>query len=220
MTLTDSQLREIQLKAKLTDQIIQSENILIKDFPVIPWTPYYKTNNFIQGTFSRMFGFSTEESKWIRMLVNKEGGLLFSGEFLTSEPLAFTKSQFGTLRIDTVRRLLINLAARDSAEFTLFDGVVIANNETATHAGINVSDFLSKIFLLSADGAVTCRVQVSNDNVNFYDYYNTAQSLITFTGANEKRAFPFNDYMKYMRILITNTSGADRNVTGVLLCQV
>jgi hypothetical protein len=57
--------------AKTTDQIINDPNIYVENFPLDPWTPVIKTNNFMQQTLSRNLAFDDVDMRWTRLIANK-----------------------------------------------------------------------------------------------------------------------------------------------------
>jgi len=71
-TTTHEDLTPIVSKyAKLTDQIINDPNIFVEDFPLDPFTPIIKTNNFLQQVMSRNLGYDDVEKNWTRLIANK-----------------------------------------------------------------------------------------------------------------------------------------------------
>lgn len=76
MTISRETERRILEKKRTFDQSILSENIYIKDFPLDPWTPFLKTNNFVQQGINRLLAFDLAEKKWVRIRADSEGKLI------------------------------------------------------------------------------------------------------------------------------------------------
>lgn len=73
--LTDSARARIQQKKQLQDQWIVSPEILVKEVFLDPATPYFKSNNFIQNTLSRLCGWDNINGIWRRINVDSQGRL-------------------------------------------------------------------------------------------------------------------------------------------------
>lgn len=61
-----------QLKT-LQDQFLVSPEVIIRDIHVQPYTPYFRTNNFIQNTFARLAGWYPTSEDWRRIIVDAQG---------------------------------------------------------------------------------------------------------------------------------------------------
>jgi len=198
MTISKEAERLISLKKKTMDQAILDPNIFVKDFPLDPWTPYLKTNNFVQQTISRILGYSETEQKWVRIKIDDEGRLITTGE--VEAPGAVT------------------LEGRKYKEWTIADGVDLAAGGTLTHTGIDVNDYSGVSILVSSTGNSTVYVQISDDNMNWYDVKSPADSDRAWNCNNEKIAIPLNLYAHYMRVVIYASTAS--TVTVKVIAQV
>lgn len=144
MTITPAIERWAKEKSKLTDQQIVDPDFASSKVTVLPWTPYYRTNNFVQNTLARLMTWDTDNAEWRPLKGDTVGAVKVSASI--TDPAAFSLIS---------RRAIIN---------TLASNVSVPSPGIITHTGIDVQTMSQKTLLVSADGAITVYVQFSNDN--------------------------------------------------------
>jgi len=198
MTISKEAEARISEKKKTFDQLVLDPNIFVKDFPLDPWTPYLKTNNFVQQTISRILGYSDTEEKWVRIKIDSEGRLITTAE--VTAPAVQT------------------LGGRLYKEWTIAEDVSVSAGGTLTHTGIDVNDYSGISVLVSSTGNCTVYIQVSDDNTNWYDIKSLSDGDRAWNCNNEKIAIPMNPYAHYMRIVVYATTAS--TVTVKVIAQV
>lgn len=76
---------------KLTEQFIVDPSVKITNLAIEPWTPYWRTNNFIQNSFSRLLAYDKTAAEWERLLTDGSGRL-FSKGFTDGSEWNFTQT--------------------------------------------------------------------------------------------------------------------------------
>ena len=198
MGISEEAERRIVEKKRTMDQFILDPNIFVKDFPLDPWTPFLKTNNFVQQTISRILAYSPDEEKWVRLKVDEDGRLITTAEVTAPSN--------------------ITLAGRLYEKWTIADGVSLPAGGTLTHEGINVNDYSGITVLVSSTGNSTVYIQVSDDNTNWYDVKSPADADRIYNCNNEKIAIPLNLYAVYMRVVVY--ASTDSTLTIKVIAQV
>lgn len=188
--ITPEAQRRLDLQKKLTDQLIINPNFKISGLITDPYTPYFRTNNFIQQTASRIFGYDPTEGveEWFALRTDSEGRLLVS-------PTETTGAWF-------------RLKDRDNIRTTIFEDFSIPNNAGISHAGVLLAGTSKQSILISCNGALTLYYQTSDNNVDWYTIQTTAGNDYTLAVTGASEAFPINDATYYFRVFISNTSGA------------
>lgn len=200
MHLNPLATQRMQAQRKLQEQIFIDPSMETVGFPVQPWTPYYRTNNFIQNTASRVMGFNPAEKKWRPAFVDEQGRLLTSP--------------------DPTAGMHVLLKNRETVTIKEFENEVVPATTAITHVGEDVREFLNKTIMISTSGAATVYVQFSDDNVNFYEWKSIEDSDLTFACTNEKICFGFQDHARYVRIVIYNSSSSNNTVSLTILGAV
>lgn len=197
---TAEEKKWVDEKKKLTEQLFINPDIEIPSFPVSPWTPYFRTNNFIQQNIARLMGFNPTEKKWYPVFVDTTGRILTSPE-ITAGTQVFLKD-------------------REAITISIMEGEVIPAATLATHAAEDVEEFLNKTVLVSTSAQATVYVQFSDDAVNWYEWRDLSDTAITFSVNNEKKCFGFADHTRYMRVIVHNTSASNNTVSLKILGAV
>ena len=200
MAETAGQKAWTEEKKKLTEQLFINPEIETSGFPTQPWTPYFRTNNFIQQGLNRLFGWNPTEKKWYPVFVDTAGRILTSPD-VTSGSQVFLKD-------------------RECTTVNVFTDEVVPASQSITHAGEDVEEFLNKTVLVSASTTATVRVQFSDDLINWYNWKDLAGAAIEFSINNEKICFGFTDHTRYIRVFITNTAAAANTISLVLMGAV
>ncbi len=63
---------------KLLDQRVLDPSLRVDEIPIQPFTPHYRTNNFIQNTLSRLFARYVAGERWRYLTVDANDRLLVS----------------------------------------------------------------------------------------------------------------------------------------------
>jgi len=100
-------------------------------------------------------------------------------------------------------------------EIIALNGEVLAASATAVTVGIDMSAFEAATVGISTTAACTIRPQISDDDVNWYDVKTAADADISFACNNEKIAFAFPMYGRYIRVTVTD-GGSGSTVTAVI----
>lgn len=175
-------------KKRLTDQLFINPDIETSGFPVNPYTPYYRTNNFVQQTLSRIFGYRTDDEKWYPLNVDS----------------------LGKLQVSTVATIgaSIFLRNREAKDVTIFTDRVLSDLTAATHDGVDFSGYSSKLIMVKSTGAVTVYPQASNDKTTWYDLVDSSGNALSVTVNRVTKAIEWTEPAHYFRCVVVNTSGA------------
>lgn len=65
----------LQEQKKLQDQIVVAPDVWVREMHIEPPTPYFRTNNFIQNTLSRLVGWYPTQEDWRRIIIDAQGRL-------------------------------------------------------------------------------------------------------------------------------------------------
>lgn len=196
MTISPEAQQRINSRKQLTDQFIRDPEFLIPGLFVEPWTEFYRTNNFVQQTLGRMYGFHEGEKHWHPISIDDDHRIILSDQSTSG-----------------VQVLIKN---RNFTDAVVIDNQSVPNAAAISHAALDISSFGRKSMLVSSDGPVTIYVQFSDDELNWYEWYDTSDNAVTFAVDNVKKCIEIIDVAHYMRIVITNSSGAAVNVTAVI----
>lgn len=196
MGLTPEAQRRIEAQKRLQEQIFIEPELETDGFPTTPYSPWYRTNNFIQQGLNRLFGWNPTDKKWYPLYADKEGRLLVSPE-----------------ETDGAQVLIKD---RESVRHVVLNNVKVINLSLASHTAVDVSECSKKSVLISTTGSITAYFQASDDNTNFYTLTDTSGADISLAADNEKISFAVNDYCHYFRVIIYNNSGAEVTVTVVV----
>jgi len=198
------------------DQLVLDPNIFLKDFPVDPWSSTQWTNNFIQQGINRCLGYSSDDSKWVRLNVDEDGKLEVSG--ITTLEAAQIKWYNGSSWVNFAGLAgaapYVAVHSRDAADYNVFDAVVVPALGTIAHTGIDSSGYASMTFYVSSTGASTVYLQFSDDNVNWYDMKSVADDTRSWSCSSEKIAVHGDIATHYVRIVVYNTAGANNTIDG------
>ena len=197
MGVTPETQRRLDEQKRLIEQIIRDPTFQLDGVFFDPYTPYLRSNNFVQQTASRIFGFNTGIKKWFPLSTDSLGRVL-----LSSDP------------IDGAQ---IFLKDRNFTDAVVMDGVVVPASSSITHDGVDVSSLSRKSVLISSSGDVTVRVQFSHNNADWFQWFDTNDVEVTIAVNNAKKNVEVVDPAHYMRIFVTNTSSLDSTVTGVIV---
>jgi hypothetical protein len=192
MTISSESLKLIEEQKKTRDQAVLDPNIFIKDFPLDPFTPYLKTNNFIQQGVNRLLGYDSGSLAWIRLKADSDGYL----------------------------RNRATLLEREAFDVTVFDGESLIAGGVITHDGIDVSGNAYVSCLVSTTQSCTVYLQGSNDNVTFYDLKTDADADVSFACNNEHIWFRVPIYTHYLRVTIQNVNATTGTISLVVMAEV
>ena len=196
MVISPEVQRKLDEQKKLTEQIIRDPKFQLDSVHFDPYTPYLRSNNFVQQTASRIFGYNAEITKWFPISTDSLGRVI-----LSSDP------------IDGAQ---IFLKDRNFQDAIVIDALVVATTEIVTHSAVDVSSLSRKSILVSSSGTVIMRVEFSHDSETWFQWYDTNDQEITFSIDNQNKSIEVIDVAHYMRVTITNTSGVDSIVTVVI----
>lgn len=180
--------RWVEEKKRLTDQFFINPDIETTGFPVQPYTPYYKTNNFIQQTLSRIFGFYPTKEKWKPLYTDESGRLLVSPE--KTEGASFF------------------LRHREAKDVIIFTDRSIPGLSAATHVGVDFSGYASKLVMVKSNGSITIYPQCSNDGTNWYDLVGSNGTALSLSVNNVTKAIEWTEPTHYFRCVVYNGTGA------------
>jgi len=103
---------------------------------------------------------------------------------------------------------------------TLFSDLSLSSYGIVTHDGVEISNYSRVSLLISTTGSCNVYVQFSDDNDNWYDWYDLNDEVITFTVNNVKKAYEIDLFTKYIRIVIYNSTATSVTVSCSLMGQV
>lgn len=176
---------------KLTDQWIESADVDMPDFVKSPWTPHFKTNNFIQHVFGLNFIYDPDEERWYVQKGSKDG-----------------KSFVNTTAFDHELELV-----------TAISNEVVSGATAITHDSVDVSKYNRMMFLFAATGSLTVYFQFSDNGDDWYTWQDSSGSVITLTLGNDKETFTCDDPGRYFRFFIVNTGATAYRVTAKIVGQ-
>lgn len=193
MGISPEEQRRFDEQKRLVEQIITDPKFLLQNVDLSPYTPFLRTNNFVQQTASRLFAYNPTEEKWTRLYTDDEGRLVLSPEVTDGAQIYLKDREFVTT--------------------TVFDGITLPGLTAATHVGIDSSGYIKKSILVSSSGAAKVHLQASPDNVSWYDMTDTSGSALNFTVSNTRMSFPNTDCNRYFRVVVENTGTTDLTLT-------
>lgn len=218
MGISEGARRVIDEKKKTIDQLVLDPNVQIKDFPVDPWTPYMKTNNFIQQGVNRILGFSAEDGKWVRLNVNTDGKLEVAGISSANMQAEFNGT-FVPWKGLTSGSGGVDITGHDTAVTKVLDAVSIPSAGAASHFGLDITNHDHTSYLVSTTTDCIIFLQGSDDNVNWYEHKSAADVDRTWNCNNEKIWFSDVHAMRFVRLVIQNLGGSTSTVTVVIVGQ-
>ncbi len=202
-------------RLKIQDQLLLFSEFRITGLPAEKWTPYFRTNNFIQRSLSILLGFNSSVNEFQLIGVDSSNRMRFKGEVGSTDGTSDGTLKF--LRTDSGGRLLVSSEEDLKEDITLIDDVTVAESGTATHAGVDVGMHTEKTLLVETNRSMTVYMQGSTDNVNFYDLKTIADADVSHNCNNEKILISVPFYCHFFRVLIQNTAGGSGLVTARLM---
>lgn len=218
MGISEGARRQIDEKKKTQDQLVLDPNVQIKDFPVDPWTPYFKSNNFIQQGVNRILGFSTGDGKWVRLKVDSEGRLEVAGISSANMQAQFNGT-FVPWKGLTSGSGGVDITGHDMQVTKVLDAVSIPSSGAASHFGLDISSDDRTTYLVSTTTDCTVFLQHSDDNVNWYEHKSAGDVDRTWNCNNEKISFSQEHAMRFVRIIVQNLGSAASTATVVIVGQ-
>ena len=209
---------ELAEKQEVIKQFIQKESMNVDDLPLSPRVDAYVTNNFLQGTLSRLLAFDEDKKKFVVVKVDSSGNLKVTAS-VTNNIYGNREGNAQAIAANILGGLFIDPSGRDLTIDAIFNSFSVANGASITHEGINIAHAAKITVLVATDRSMTVRPQISDDNVNFYDVKNEADTDISFNCNNEKIAFRLESAAKYLRMFVTNSAGAAGVITMKILGQ-
>lgn len=173
-------------------QLISKPSFYSPDSWVTNWTPFYWTTNEVVQTLSRLMLWDDTKKRWLLARCDTSGNLITTPDMRENE----------------------------AKDVVLFADQVISPSSLITHTGEDVSGYSKKELIVSTTGNCNIYVQFSNDNENWYTWYDVQDVNVYFTCDGEKKAWEIIDHGHYVRILIYNSSASNVTVSAALMCQV
>lgn len=196
MGVSQAAQQRINKEKQLTEQIIYNPEFQLDGIQALPHTDFLRTNSFVQGTASRLFAKNVDAKKWFPLNVDDQGRLILSPQ--------------------TTPGAQIFIKDRNFTDAVVIENVSVPNNAAISHVGVDISSLSRKTVLVDCNGPVTVRFQVSNDDISWYNVFDTNDSEFTMAVDNTKKAIEFIDAAHFMRLVITNTSGGALTITAVI----
>ena len=195
---------------KLTEQLLILAKNRITGVPVDNHTPYFRTNNWVQRTISILLAYNSSKEEFQLLGVDDNNRIKVTGEIGSTDGASTGTLKF--LRVDANGRLLISTEENLKESVELFDNIVIAASQTATHAGLDVSAHRKKTFYFKTTANTTINFQFSYDGNNWFDWVDAAGNPITITVNNTSKAFAVDDHTRFIRVFVENDSAAENTV--------
>ena len=213
------QKSDLAEKQQIFKQFIQKESMAVDDLPLDPRIDAYVTNNFLQGTLARLLAFDDTKKKYVVVKVDSSGNLKVTAS-VTNNIYGNRGGVAQAISANSLGGLFVHQSGRDLTVDTVMDAVSIPAGGSATHDGIDMQHAAAMTVLVSTNNNTTIRPQISDDNTNWYDIVNEADTLITFAVNNVKKALRLSSAAKYLRLFATNNAAVNVNVTIKVLGQV
>ena len=205
-------------KQEIIKQFVQKDSMNVDDLPLAPRVDAYVTNNFLQGTLSRLLAFSDDKKKYVVVKVDSSGNLKVTAS-VTNNIYGSRGGVAQAINANNLGGLFIDPSGRDLTIDAVLDNFSVADGASITHEGIDVSHAAKTTVLVSTDRTMTIRPQISDDNINFYDLVDETDTNRTFDCTNEKIAFRIESAAKFIRLFVTNSVGAAGLITLKILGQ-
>ena len=202
-------------KQEIIKQFIEKESMNIADFPLAPRVDAYVTNNFLQGVIARLVAFDDTLKKFVVVKVDSVGNLKTTASVtnniygdLNGVAQAIRANSLGALRFDPFGRTF------DNFDVFLSEPHPIA--ALLASVGIDVSGYETLSLNVATTNTCTVTVQLSDDNVNWYEIKTAADADLSWACNNEKINFSIPNFSRFVRVLVQNTAGAAGTTTAVL----
>jgi len=200
---------------EIIKQYAMAKEMQIADFPLDPRVDSYVTNNFLQGTLARLIGFD-DGSKRFRLLKADSSGRLIVSQTVSvafaaqvaGVATALQGNSLGALRVDNFGRTFDN--------FDVFISEPHPSLGLLSGIGIDVGGYADLSVNVSTTNACTVTIQVSDDNVNFYEIKSAADADLSWLCSNEKINFSVPNFSRFIRILVKNDTATAGTTTVVL----
>ena len=215
MTHLKSELAE---KQEIIKQFIQKEGMSVDDLPLDPRVDAYVTNNFLQGTLSRLLAFSDTKGKYIVVKVDADGNLKTTAS-VTNNIFGRRNGAAQAISANILGGMFIDPSGRDLTVDIVVNNKSVPGSGNITHAGIDLQHAAKITCLVSTNAACTVRVQFSDDNLNWYEFVDETDTARTYSVNNQKKAFRIDNAAKFLRLFITNDTTADVTVHAVVMGQ-
>ena len=209
---------ELAEKQEIIKQFIQKEGMSVDDLPLDPRIDAYVTNNFLQGTLSRLLAFDDTKKKYVVVKVDSSGNLKTTAS-VTNNIYGSRGGTAQAISANLLGGLFIDPSGRDLTVDVVINSLSVAAGASVTHQGVDVAHAAKITGLVSSTVDTTVRPQLSDDNVNWYDLVDETDTLRTFAVNNQKRAFRIESGTKYLRLFITNNSAVAATITAVIMGQ-
>ena len=121
---------------------------------------------------------------------------------------------------DPTNELKVSIAKRGYGSTVLIDAsTAIANNGYIATVAEDISEYSSVSIMVVTDGSLTVQYQLNDDgtDTDWFDPKNVSDTTLTWNCNNEKVAIPVDVAGNYIRIFISNSSGASVNVLKLVL---
>ena len=205
-------------RKKLKNQFLQFDKATIVGIPVDEWTPYFHTNNFFQRTLAHTLGFDDTNQKFRLLQVDSSGNLKVSQTVSVVCAADFNGTNVN-LKANALNALLVDPSGRDLTIDSAIVNQSVPGSGNITHNGIDVSHAAKITCLVSTTAACTVRVQISDDNINWYEFVDETDTARTYSVNNQKKAFRIENAAKFLRLFVTNDTASAVTVNAVVLGQ-
>ncbi len=215
MPETKSQLAESQ---RIIKQFILLDSMNVNDFPLDPRVDGFVTNNFMQGTLSRLLAYNDTIKKFVLVKVDSSGNLKTTAS-VTNNIYGNNAGTAQAISANILGGLSVDPSGRDMTIDTSIPSTSVADGASITHDGVNVAHVAKITVLVATTRSMTIRPQISDDNNDWYEVKNEADTDLSFNCANEKIAFRLDGCAKFLRMFVTNSAGAAGEITLKILGQ-
>ena len=209
---------ELAEKQEIIKQFIQKESMAVDDLPLDPRVDAYVTNNFLQGTLSRLLAFDTEKKKYVVVKVDSSGNLKTTAS-VTNNIYGSLAGAAKAIAANAVGGLSVDPGGRDLTIDSIFTNENVPAGASVTHEGVDMQHAAKITILLASLGSFTIRPQISDDNADWYDAKTEGDGDLSWAVINEKIAARLDSAAKFFRIFCTNNDTVARLLTARILGQ-
>ena len=205
-------------KQEIIKQFIQKESMAVSDLPLDPRVDAYVTNNFLQGTLSRLLAFDETLKKYVVVKVDSSGNLKTTAS-VTNNIYGNLSGAAKAIAANVVGGLSVDPGGRDLTIDPVFTNENVPAGASITHVGVDLQHAAKITILLASLGSFTIRPQISDDNADWYDVKTEADGDLSWAVSNEKIAARLDSAAKFFRIFCTNDGATAQLLTARILGQ-
>ena len=202
-------------KQEIIKQFIEKESMNIVDFPLSPRVDAYVTNNFIQNVLARLVAFDDTLKKYVVVKVDASGNLKTTASVTNNifgnrdgAAQAIAANSLGALRVDNFGRTFDN--------FDIFIDEPMPSLALLTSVGLDIRGYEYLSVNVSTSVGSTVTVQVSDNNTNWYEMKNAADSDLSWNCNAEKINFSIPNFSAFVRVNVKNDTTTAGTASVVL----